>query len=207
MASGGANTVPLATPYKMGKFDLSHRFALAPCPLLFGWAKFPISQIPLFSKQMLRVAGQFPRPRKRFVWNPPLLRVAQQGGGRAPCVRRQSGQSSQRCFSLTRKMTAMDGIRSYTIHVVIFSDFIMWNSGCSVLLFIEDQVPHFTVFPFSFFSPSFALRQVESVDALQDAASMWVLSVCHQLIMLTPNKVDGDCNYYAESERFGWGYL
>ncbi|KAF8703210.1 hypothetical protein HU200_031999 [Digitaria exilis] len=28
MSSGGANTVPLLTPYKMGKFDLSHRYAL-----------------------------------------------------------------------------------------------------------------------------------------------------------------------------------
>ncbi|KAF8714825.1 hypothetical protein HU200_027357 [Digitaria exilis] len=28
MSSSGASTVPLLTPYKMGKFDLSHRYAL-----------------------------------------------------------------------------------------------------------------------------------------------------------------------------------
>ena len=36
MASGAANTVPLVTPYKMGKFDLSHRsppcFVVGPIP-------------------------------------------------------------------------------------------------------------------------------------------------------------------------------
>jgi hypothetical protein len=26
--SGGANAIPLLTPHKMGKFDLSHRYAL-----------------------------------------------------------------------------------------------------------------------------------------------------------------------------------
>lgn len=41
MGSGGANTAPLLTPYKMGKFDVSHRYA--PAPLLSGWANFPIS--------------------------------------------------------------------------------------------------------------------------------------------------------------------
>jgi 12-oxophytodienoic acid reductase len=34
MGGGGANTVPLVTPYKMGNFDLSHRYALAPCFLV-----------------------------------------------------------------------------------------------------------------------------------------------------------------------------
>ena len=32
MSNSGANAIPLLTPYKMGKFDISHRYAL-----FFGW--------------------------------------------------------------------------------------------------------------------------------------------------------------------------
>jgi len=43
MSNSGANAIPLLTPYKMGKFDLSHRYAL-----FFGWgldqSQFPNPQ-------------------------------------------------------------------------------------------------------------------------------------------------------------------
>lgn len=46
MSNSGANAIPLLTPYKMGKFDLSHRYAL-----FFGWTN-PNFLIP--NQQLVR---------------------------------------------------------------------------------------------------------------------------------------------------------
>jgi len=57
MGSGGANTAPLLTPYKMGKFDVSHRVVLAPLTRQRSYGNVPQPHAILYYQQRATKGG------------------------------------------------------------------------------------------------------------------------------------------------------
>nr|CAB3484609.1 unnamed protein product [Digitaria exilis] len=57
MSSSGASTVPLLTPYKMGKFDLSHRVVFAPLTRQRSYGNVPQPHAILYYQQRTTKGG------------------------------------------------------------------------------------------------------------------------------------------------------
>jgi 2,4-dienoyl-CoA reductase-like NADH-dependent reductase (Old Yellow Enzyme family) len=57
MSNSGANAIPLLTPYKMGKFDLSHRVVLAPLTRQRSYGNVPQPHAILYYQQRTTKGG------------------------------------------------------------------------------------------------------------------------------------------------------
>ncbi|KAK8448874.1 hypothetical protein SEVIR_7G117700v4 [Setaria viridis] len=57
MSNSGANAIPLLTPYKMGKFDLSHRVVLAPLTRQRSYGNVPQPHAILYYQQRATKGG------------------------------------------------------------------------------------------------------------------------------------------------------